>query len=201
MSTFNIIVILMIADILSVSVFVLLDWKPVDVWDRAKVLTRNIVKAIISIVKSISVNNNHKERDTERISPAIIVIDQRGVYHQLTRREVRELYASIRYPNDGIAHSGMYDAADTGQGYTSEELFNAVSVVMDASVHMQDRKKAGEVLSHFDGVEMFDLMCREHEDFSKRFQSLIKEYRSQKPTYDNKINLPANYILQGDYNT
>ena len=60
MSTFNIIVGLMIADILSVSVFVLLDWKPVDVWDRVKTLARDIVKAIISIVKSISVNNNHK---------------------------------------------------------------------------------------------------------------------------------------------
>ena len=143
-------------------------------------MAKNTVKAIISILKSISVNNNHKERDTERISPAIIVIDQRGVYHQLTRREVRELYASIRYPNDGIAHSGMYDAADMGQGYTSEELFNAVSVVMGASVHMQDRKKAGEVLSHFDGAEMFDQMCREHEDFSKRFNSLVKEYRDTK---------------------
>ena len=170
----------MIADILSVSIFVLLDWRPVDVWDRAKSLARNIVKVIISIVKSISVNNNHKERDAERIPPAIIVIDQRGVYRQLTRREVRELYASIRYSNDGIAHSGMYDAADTGQGYTSEELFNAVSTVMGASAQMQDRKKAGEVLSHFDGAEIFDQMCREHDDFSERFQSLVKEYRESK---------------------
>ena len=73
-----------------------------------------------------------------------------------------------------------YDAADMGQGYTSEELFNAVSVVMGASAQMQERKKAGEVLSHFDGAEMFDQMCREHEDFSKRFNSLVKEYRDTK---------------------
>lgn len=179
MSTFNTIVSLLIADILSVSVFVLLDWKPVDVWDRAKALARDIIKAIISIVKSIPVNNNHKERDAERIPPAIIVIDQRGVYRQLTRREVRELYASIRYPNDGIAHIDMYDAADTGRGYTSEELFNAVSIVMGASGRTRDRMKAGEVLSHFDGAEMFDQMCREHDEFSVRFNSLVKEYRSQ----------------------
>ena len=59
MSTFNIIVSLLIADILSVSMFVLLDWKPVDEWDRVKKSAKNIVKAIISILKSISVNNNH----------------------------------------------------------------------------------------------------------------------------------------------
>ena len=57
---------------------------------------------------------------------------------------------------------------------------NAVSFVMGASAQMQDRKKAGEVLSHFDGAEMFDQMCREHEDFSERFQSLVKEYRNTK---------------------
>ena len=95
MSTFNIIVSIIIADILSVSVFVLLDWKPVDVWDRAKALARNIVKAIIPIVKSVSVNNNHKVRGVGQILPAIIVIDQRGVYRQLTRSEVRELYARL----------------------------------------------------------------------------------------------------------
>ena len=177
MSTFNIIVSLLIADILSVSVFVLLDWKPTDVWERVKALTRNIVEAIISIVKSISVSNNHNERNVGRTPPAIIVIDQRGVFRQLTPMEVRELYASIRYSDDSITESSIYDAADMGQGYTSEELFNAVSVVMGASVHAQDRKKAGEVLSHFDGAEMFDQMCREHDDFSKRFQSLVKEYR------------------------
>ena len=179
MSTFNIIVSLMIADILSVSVFVLLDWKPVDVWDKAKALARDIIMAIISIVKSIPVNNNHKERDAERIPPAIIVIDQRGVYRQLTRREVRELYASIRYMDDESTDSGMLDADDTGRGYTSEELFNAVSVVRGASDQTRDRMKAGEVLSHFDGAELFNQMCREHDEFSERFNSLIKEYRSQ----------------------
>ena len=180
MSTFNIIVSLLIADILSVSMFVLLDWKPADVWDRVKKSAKNIVKAIISILKSISVNNNHKERDAERIPPTIIVIDQRGAFRQLTTKEVRELYASIRYSDDAITESSIYDAADMGQGYTSEELFNAVSVVMGTSTQMQDRKKAGEVLSHFDGAEMFDQMCREHEDFSKRFNSLVKEYRDTK---------------------
>ena len=177
MSTFNIIVSLLIADILSVSVFVLLDWKPTDVWGRVKTSAKNIVKAIISILKSISVCNNHNERSVGRTPPAIIVIDQRGAFRQLTTKEVRELYASIRYSDDSITESSIYDAADMGQGYTSEELFNAVSVVMGASVHAQDRKKAGEVLSHFDGAEMFDQMCREHDDFSKRFQSLVKEYR------------------------
>ena len=29
--------------------------------------------------------------------------------------------------------------------------------------------EAGEVLSHFDGAEMFDLMCREHDEFSNQF--------------------------------
>ena len=61
MSTFNIIVSLLIADILSVSMFVLLDWKPVDEWDRVKKSAKNIVKAIISILKSISVNNSEMQ--------------------------------------------------------------------------------------------------------------------------------------------
>ena len=180
MSTFNIIVSLLIADILSVSVFVLLDWKPTDVWERVKALTRNIVEAIISIVKSISVSNNHNERNVGRTPPAIIVIDQRGTFRQLTSKEVRELYASIRYSDVEYTDGNSHDADSTGQGYTSEELFNAVSVVMGASAQMQDRKKAGEVLSYFDGAEMFDQMCREHEDFSERFQSLVKEYRDTK---------------------
>ena len=180
MSTFWYIVSLLIADILSVSVFVLLDWKPVDVWDRVNTSAKNIVEAIISILESISVSNNHNERNVERTLPAIIVIDQRGAFRQLTPMEVRELYASIRYSDDVITDSSIYDAADMGQGYTSEELFNAVSVVMGASAQMQDRKKAGEVLSHFDGAEMFDQMCREHENFSERFQSLVKEYRDTK---------------------
>lgn len=180
MSTFNIIVSLLIVDILSVSMFVLLDWKPADVWDRVKKSAKNIVKAIISILKSISVNNNHKERNAERTPPAIIVIDQRGAFRQLTPMEVRELYASIRYSDVEYIDGNVYDAADMGQGYTSEELFNAVSAVMGASAQMQDRKKAGEVLSHFDGAEIFDQMCREHDDFSERFQSLVKEYRESK---------------------
>ena len=180
MSTFNIIVSLLIADILSVSVFVLLDWKPTDVWNKVKALTKGFVGAIISILKSISVSNNHNGRNVERTPPAIIVIDQRGAFRQLTPMEVRELYASIRYSDDAINDSSIYDAADMGQGYTSEELFNAVSVVMGASTQIQDRKKAGEVLSHFDGAEMFDQMCREHKDFSERFQSLVKEYRESK---------------------
>ena len=138
---------------------------------------KNTVKAIISILKSISVNNNHKERNAERIPPTIIVIDQRGAFRQLTTKEVRELYASIRYSDVEYTDDNSYDAADMGQSYTSEGLFNAVSFVMGASAHAQDRKKAGEVLSHFDGAEMFDQMCREHEDFSKRFNSLVKEYR------------------------
>ena len=120
---------------------------------------------------------HHKERDAERIPPTIIVIDQRGAFRQLTSKEVRELYASIRYSDDAITESSIYNAADMGQSYTSEGLFNAVSFVMGASAHAQERKKAGEVLSHFDGAEMFDQMCREHDDFSERFQSLVKEYR------------------------
>ena len=32
-------------------------------------------------------------------------------------------------------------------------------------------------LSNFDGAEMFDLMCREHDEFSERFNSLVMEYR------------------------
>ena len=76
--------------------------------------------------------------------------------------------------------NNLYDAGDTGQGYTSEELFNAVSVVMGAEKRKEDRKKAGEVLSHFEGAEMFDLMCREHDEFSNQFYSLIKEYQDSK---------------------
>ena len=178
MNTYNIIVSLLIADILSVSMFVLLDWKPMDVWERLKALKRDIVKTITPIVKFISVNNNHKERDIEWISPAII--DQRGVFRQLTPREVRELYASIKYSEGENTDNNLYDAGDTGQGYTSEELFNAVSVVMGAEKRKEDRKKAGEVLSHFDGAEMFDLMCREHDEFSNQFHSLIKEYQDSK---------------------
>ena len=143
-------------------------------------MAKNIVKAIISILKSISVCNNHNERSVGRTTPAIIVIDQRGAFRQLTTKEVRELYASIRYSDVEYTDDNSYDAADMRQGYTSEDLFNAVSVVMGASAKMQERKKAGEVLSHFDGAEMFDLMCREHEDFSKRFNSLVMEYRNAK---------------------
>mgnify|MGYP006916034001 FL=1 len=124
-------------------------------------------------------NNNHKERDVDRISPAIIVIDQRGVFRQLTPREVRELYASIKYSEDENTDKNLYDAGDTGEGYTTEELFDAVSVVMGAEEQKENRKKAGEVLSYFDGAEMFELMCRGHDEFSVRFNSLVQEYRSQ----------------------
>ena len=101
MNTYNIIVSLLIADILSVSMFVLLDWKPMDIWERMEVLAKDIVKTITPIVKSISDNHARRNRSIERISPAIIVIDHRGVFRQLTPREVRELYASIKYSEDG----------------------------------------------------------------------------------------------------
>ena len=156
--------------------FVLLDRKPMDVWERLKALKRDIV----SIVKSISDNHARRNRSIERISPAIIVIDYRGGFRQLTPKEVRELYASIKYSEDENTGYNLYDAGDTGQGYTSEELFDAVSVVMGAKKRKEDRKKAGEVLSHFDGAEMFDLMCREHDEFSNQFYSLIKEYQDSK---------------------
>lgn len=84
------------------------------------------------------------------------------------------------YADNWNTDNNLYDAGDTGQGYTSEELFNAVSVVMGAEKRKEDRKKAGEVLSHFDGAEMFDLMCREHDEFSNQFYSLIKEYQDSK---------------------
>lgn len=90
------------------------------------------------------------------------------------------LYASIKYSEEENTDNNLYDAGDTGQGYTSEELFNAVSVVMGAEKRKEGRKKAGEVLSHFDGAEMFDLMCREHDEFSNQFYSLIKEYQDSK---------------------
>lgn len=176
MNTYNTIVSLLIADILSVSMFVLLEWKLMDVWERLKALKRDIV----SIVKSISDNHARRNRSIERISPAIIVIDYRGVFRQLTPKEVRELYASIKYSEEENTDNNLYDAGDTGQGYTSEELFNAVSVVMGAEKRKEDRKKAGEVLSHFEGAEMFDLMCREHDEFSNQFYSLIKEYQDSK---------------------
>ena len=98
----------------------------------------------------------------------------------MTPKEVRELYASIKYSEEENTDNNLYDAGGTGQGYTSEELFNAVSVVMGAEKRKEDRKKAGEVLSHFDGAEMFDLMCREHDEFSNQFYSLIKEYQDSK---------------------
>ena len=180
MNTYNIIVSLLIADVMSVSVFVLLDWKPVDVWQRVKALGREIIRGAISLMKSVPCNHAYKKRSMARISPAIIVIDQRGAFRQLTHREVRELYASIRYPNDENTDNNMYDAADTEQNYTSEELFDAVSVVMGAEGRKRDRKKAGEVLSHFDGAEMFDQMCRDHEEFSNHFHSLVNEYREAK---------------------
>ena len=47
MNTYNTIVSLLIADILSVSMFVLLDWKPMDVWERMEVLAKDIVKTKI----------------------------------------------------------------------------------------------------------------------------------------------------------
>ena len=180
MNTYNIIVSLLIADILSVSVLVLIDWKPVDVWQRGKTSGRNIIRGVIILMKSVSCNHAHKKQSIAQISPAVIVIDQRGVFRQLTPKEVRELYASIRYPNDENTDNNMYDAADTEQNYTSEELFDAVSVVMGAEGRKRDRKKAGEVLSHFDGAEMLNLMCREHDEFSNHFHSLIKEYREAK---------------------
>ena len=105
---------------------------------------------------------------------------QKYVFRQLTPREVRELYASIKYSEDENTGYNLYDSGDTGQGYTTEELFDAVSVVMGAKKRKEDRKKAGEVLSHFDGAEMFDLMCREHDEFSNQFYSLIKEYQDSK---------------------
>lgn len=108
------------------------------------------------------------------------LLGQKYVFRQLTPREVRELYASIKYSEDENTGYNLYDAGDTGQGYTSEELFDAVSVVMGAKKRKEDRKKAGEVLSHFDGAEMFDLMCREHDEFSNQFYSLIKEYQDSK---------------------
>lgn len=58
-------------------------------------------------------------------------------------------------------------------------MLAAVSVVMGAEERKEDRKKAGEVLSYFDGAEMFEQMCRGHDEFSVRFNSLVQEYRSQ----------------------
>jgi len=67
-------------------------------------------------------------------------VNHRGVFRQLTPKEVRELYASIKYSEEENTDNNLYDAGDTGQGYTSEELFNAVSVVMGAEKRKEDRK-------------------------------------------------------------
>ena len=180
MSITTIIISILTADIFVVSNFILFDLSPADMWDRLNRLARKTVRSIADGIKSNRGIWAKKERRPMRVTPAIIVIDQRGTFYQLSPRELRELYESFRYPTIEETDGRLYDAASVENDFTTEDLFNAVSVASGMKTADTDRKKAGEVLSHFDGAEMFDQMCMEHEEFSSHFHSLVNEYREAK---------------------
>ena len=180
MSITTIIISIMTADIFVVSNFILLDLTPADVWDRLNRIARKTVRSIADGIKSIQKIWAKHKQNPMRVTPAIIMIDQRGTFHQLSPRELREIYKSFKYPAIEETNGRLYDTESAESDFTTEDLFNAVSVASGMNTAKADRMKAGEVLSHFDGAEMFDQMCREHEEFSNHFHSLINEYREAK---------------------
>ena len=118
---------------------------------------------------------------------------------QMTPEEEKEAFKSFKYSKDEDAEEVPAD--NYAEGYTYEDMVEAVKVAKKATASKSEEAKAGKVLKDLDGTELLHIMERGHEDFSKRVRSLIQKHEAEEssatkengnPARNKPFNVPVN---------
>ncbi len=98
---------------------------------------------------------------------------EKGI-RQMTPEEEEEAFKSFTFSKEDDA--GEQPADGYAEGYTYEDMVEAVKVANSKTATTHEEEKAGRVLKDLDGTELLSIMEEEHEDFSRRVRSLIKKH-------------------------
>ena len=96
---------------------------------------------------------------------------------QMTPEEEEEAFKSFRYSKEEDAEETP--AENYAEGYTYEDMVEAMKVAKKPEATKSEEAKAGKVLDYLDGTELLNMLEKNQADFSKRVRSIIEQYKSQ----------------------
>lgn len=96
---------------------------------------------------------------------------------QMTPEEEEEAFKSFRYSKEEDAEETS--AENYAEGYTYEDMVEAMKVAKKPEATKSEEAKAGKVLDYLDGTELLNMLEKNQADFSKRVRSIIEKYKSQ----------------------
>ena len=96
---------------------------------------------------------------------------------QMTPEEEEEAFKSFRYSKEEDAEETT--AENYAEGYTYEDMVEAMKVAKKPVATKSEEAKAGKVLDYLDGTELLNVLEKNQADFSKRVRSIIEKYKSQ----------------------
>ena len=96
---------------------------------------------------------------------------------QMTPEEEEEAFKSFKYSQEEDAEDTP--AGNYAEGYTYEDMVEAMKVAKKPVATKSEEAKAGKVLDYLDGTELLNMLEKNQADFSKRVRSIIEKYKSQ----------------------
>ena len=102
---------------------------------------------------------------------------QENGLRQMTPEEEEEAFKSFRYSKEEDAEETT--AENYAEGYTYEDMVEAMKVAKKPVATKSEEAKAGKVLDYLDGTELLNVLEKNQADFSKRVRSIIEKYKSQ----------------------
>lgn len=102
---------------------------------------------------------------------------QENGLRQMTPEEEEEAFKSFRYSKEEDAEETP--AENYAEGYTYEDMVEAMKVAKKPEATKSEEAKAGKVLDYLDGTELLNMLEKNQADFSKRVRSIIEKYKSQ----------------------
>lgn len=96
---------------------------------------------------------------------------------QMTPEEEKEAFKSFKFSKEEDAEETPTD--NYAEGYTYEDMVEAMKVAKKAKATKSEEEQAGKVLNYLDGTELLNMLEKNQAEFSKRVRSIIKKYQSQ----------------------
>ena len=96
---------------------------------------------------------------------------------QMTPKEEEEAFKSFKFSKEDDAEETP--AENYAEGYTYEDMVEAVKVAKKPTATKSEEAKAGKVLDYLDGTELLNILEKNQADFSKRVRSIIEKYKNQ----------------------
>ena len=95
---------------------------------------------------------------------------------QMTPEEEAEAFKSFKFSKEEETDDTPDE--NLAEGYTYEDMVEAMKVAKKPVATKSEEAKAGKVLSHLDGTELLHMLEENQAEFSKRVRSIIKKYQS-----------------------